>query len=298
MMDSVSDSVGRDRSSKQSTAAATQSCPRVLLVLAEANGHGWSMLRAGKLSDLHHAELHVLAVMSPRQPFKLPYLEPELFARVDRHMTEVLGHGTQGRMTIRCGFFADEIIAAARELGASLIVLEPPKKRCGRQVARIARRTGVPVLVARESSTDDVIVAASDLSDRRMPVLERAANLGERLSEPVILIHNLSPFSSIADGETRWTLAQSADERARRLQCLQHAARRMAAPVVATLLCDEANPTDAIVRTARTRNADLVVVGTHRRRWLPRLFHRSVAIQVVNRLRRSVLVTPLDARTF
>lgn len=296
-MDSASDFVSRDRSSNLSTATAIGSRPRVLLVLAEANGHAWSMLRAGKLSDLHQAELHVLAVMSPREPFKLPFLEPEVFGRVDRRMREVLGHGTQGHMTLRCGFLANEVSAAALELGASLIVLEPPKKRCGRQVAKIARRTGVPVLVAREGATDEVIVAASDLSDRRMPVLERAASLGQRLSEPVILIHNLSPFSSIADGETRWTLAQGADERARRLQCLQHASQRMAAPVLATLLCDEANPTDAIIRTARTRNADLVVVGTHRRGWLRRLFHRSVAIQVVNRVRRSVLVTPLDART-
>lgn len=296
-MDSASDFVSRDRSSDLSTSVAMQSCPRVLLVLAEANGHAWSMLRAGKLSDLQHAELHVLAVMSPREPFKLPYLERDLIARVDRQMTEVLGHGTQGHMTVRCGFFADEISAFARELGANLIVLEAPKKRFGRQVAKIARRSGIPVLVAREGATDEVIVAASDLSDRRMPVLERAATLGERLSEPVILIHNLSPFSRVADGVTRWTLAQSADERARRLQCLQHASQRMAAPVLATLLCDEANPTDAIVRTARTRNADLIVVGTHRRGWLRRLFHRSVAIQVVNRVRRSVLVTPFDART-
>jgi nucleotide-binding universal stress UspA family protein len=235
--------------------------------------------------------------MSPRAPFELAYVELEVLARVNRQFTEVLGHGTQGHVSIRCGFLADETIAGARQLGASLVVLEPSKKRFGRHVARIARRAGVPVLVARESSSDEAIVAASDLSDRRMPVLERAASLGEQLSEPVILIHNLSPFSSVADGETRWAIAPRGDERARRLACLQRASQRLAAPVTATLLCDEPNPTDAIVRTARTRNADLVVVGTHRRNWLGRMFRRSVAIQVVNRVQRSVLVTPLDAQT-
>jgi nucleotide-binding universal stress UspA family protein len=293
-MDSASDFPRRDRSPHPSTPIAIQPRKRVVLVLAEANGHAWSIVRANKLSDLHDAELYVLAVMSPREPFKLQYVEREVLARVNRQLTEALGHKTQCGVSIRCGLFADEVIAGARELGASLVVLEPPKKRFGRQAARIARRSGVPVLVARESSPDEVIVAASDLSDRRMPVLERAANLGEQLSEPVILIHNLSPFSSVADGETRWAIAPRSDERARRLACLQHASQRWAAPVTATLLCDEANPTDAIVRTARTRNADLVIVGTHRRNWLARMFHRSVAIQVVNRVQRSVLVTPLN----
>ena len=291
MMDHPSDSTSRDRSST----IATPGRLRVLLVLSEAKGNAWSIRRANKLSEVYGAELCVLAVMSPREPFTLPYSGVEVSDRIERRLVEVLGHGAEGRMQIRCGMFVDEVVAGARSLDARVIVLEPRKKRCGSEVAKIVRRSRVPVLVARDSAPDEVIVAATDLSDPNMPVMQRAARLSVRLSEPVVVVHNLSPFSSMSGGQAHWSLAPRDDERSRRWTRLRQASRQLGLDTSVTLVCDEANPTEAIVQTARTRNADLVVVGTHRRSWLGRLFHRSVAVQVVNRAQRSVLVTPFVA---
>ncbi|GAB4217020.1 MAG: hypothetical protein OHK0013_44150 [Sandaracinaceae bacterium] len=52
----------------------------------------------------------------------------------------------------------------------------------------------------------------------------------------------------------------------------------------------EPTATDAILREARAREGDLIVVGARPRRWFERLFARSVASQVVERAKRSVLV--------
>ncbi|MBK8259309.1 MAG: universal stress protein [Polyangiaceae bacterium] len=49
-----------------------------------------------------------------------------------------------------------------------------------------------------------------------------------------------------------------------------------------------------VLGEAREHNADLVVVGTRKRTWFDRLVAGSVAEQIVNRAKRSVLVTPLD----
>jgi nucleotide-binding universal stress UspA family protein len=55
------------------------------------------------------------------------------------------------------------------------------------------------------------------------------------------------------------------------------------AGVRATPLLREGDPADQIVRAARSTKADLVVVGTHGRRGLPKFFLGSVAERVVAR---------------
>ncbi len=76
---------------------------------------------------------------------------------------------------------------------------------------------------------------------------------------------------------------------------LARAARRLHTHAETVVAC-EATPADAILREARLRNANLVVVGM-RRSWVDRLPGASVAAQVVNQAWRSVLVAPLDAAT-
>lgn len=62
------------------------------------------------------------------------------------------------------------------------------------------------------------------------------------------------------------------------------------------VLRSELDPAQAVLDEARTRDADLIVVGTRGRSWLERLLTSSVSEQIINRARRSVLVAPVPAR--
>lgn len=73
---------------------------------------------------------------------------------------------------------------------------------------------------------------------------------------------------------------------------LSQASQKLAADARAVIR-NEVNPVDALLREAREHDADLVVVGTRRRGWFECFRARSVAAQVVNRAKRSVLVMPL-----
>ena len=73
--------------------------------------------------------------------------------------------------------------------------------------------------------------------------------------------------------------AQSRKWSARRLKALAERARQ--AGVSAATLLREGDPAEHIARAARSTKADIVVVGTHGRRGLSRLFVGSVAARVV-----------------
>lgn len=66
---------------------------------------------------------------------------------------------------------------------------------------------------------------------------------------------------------------------ARQLNRLANDAKK--AGVRATTLLRDGDPVDQIVRAARSTRADLIVVGTHGRRGLPKFFLGSVAERVV-----------------
>jgi nucleotide-binding universal stress UspA family protein len=61
-----------------------------------------------------------------------------------------------------------------------------------------------------------------------------------------------------------------------------------------TIVSTEVDVVDAILDQARFHDANLIIVGTRPRRALARFISRSVAVEVVNRSERSVLVTPFE----
>lgn len=230
------------------------------------------------------------AVVSPREPFTVPHSERSVLERAERRLQEVLGAEFKAVLQLRLGFFVEEVVACARDLAASLIVIAPRTARCGRDATKIARRSGVPVLIAREYVTDRSIVAATDLTDERFPVLRCAAWMSSCLSRQCVVLHNLSSTSRIASVWTHrpWTTVESARWHA----CLT-ASQQFGVKGTAEVLCDDPSTANAILRTAGARDADIVVVGTHQRRWFERSLRRSVAVQVAARAARSVLVVPM-----
>jgi nucleotide-binding universal stress UspA family protein len=103
---------------------------------------------------------------------------------------------------------------------------------------------------------------------------------------PLTIVHVLAPFVPVAAGdgfvlpETYERLDASARAAARK-QLDRLVARARRAGVRASGLLRDGVPYEQIVRAIRSQRADLVVIGTHGRTGLTRLFLGSVAARVV-----------------
>lgn len=285
---------------------------RILLALI-ANECSWATLwRAQSLSALLEAELHVVRVVSPLPRTQRPLSKVEskdvlaaltqmLEARraTRTWLTGALGAALpKGRLKLRGGEFVEQVAKRARELNAALIVVAPGAERAGKRVTHLARSADIPVLVAREATAREAVVAATDLSESSAAVLQSAAALCQRLDAPLVAVHNLTPVPLPAGPEAALQISlplhRGIEQQRRR--SLVEAARTLQVNAEA-VLTRELDPAQAILKEARTRDADLIVVGTRPRRWLERLVRGGVSEQVVSQARRSVLVTPLACET-
>jgi nucleotide-binding universal stress UspA family protein len=149
------------------------------------------------------------------------------------------------------------------------------------------------VLASRAEGNGGAIVAATDLSKPDFPVLTKAASLATVLGKELVTVHNAGPLSALASVVVlpNVVISGGVSEGMRR-ESLARATTGL--PVAATpAVRTEYHAADGILKEARSRNASLIVVGTHRRSWLERALSRSVAQRVVDEARRSVLVTPM-----
>lgn len=196
---------------------------------------------------------------------------------------------------VRTGSFVDEVAELARELDVERVIMPPLATPFGATVTALARAAGVPVLVARAPTSHETIVAATDLEDPSYPVIRAAVALAAGLETPIVALHNAVPGRvSLASAAARASDRDSVTSGGEGRRQLERAAawpELFAEAVVA----NDPSPVEAILREARARDADLVVVGSRPRSWLSRVFGSSVASDVVNLARRSVLVAPLEA---
>jgi nucleotide-binding universal stress UspA family protein len=194
------------------------------------------------------------------------------------------------------GDFVHEVAIRSVELGACVVVVTADGSRLGSRVTGLVQASGRPVLVARDAETDDCIIAATDLESIEFPVLSDASALAQLLASRVVAVHNLTPISVILGGGLSCPVSIPPDEReiAERGRLLMRATRGVTT-CEAVVVRHEHDSAAAILEEARSREADLIVVGSRRRTWAGRMIAGNVTERVVNRARRSVLVTPLDA---
>lgn len=290
--------------SRQSNAPAPLA-HRILLVTSARTRPVVALRRALALSRVLDAELHVLALLPEHANPFLPSMLDELprslaNARALRRDTldwfaEVAGEPlAESRLRIRFGDLVAQAAPHAAKLAATLIVLAPHKRRAGSQVIALADSSRIPVLVARKLASRETIVAATDLADGEYPVLRKAAELCRRLQTPLVAMHNVNPMTVTPSSEMPWPIAsapcsQAVDSKRALLELASERLPVSAEPVLGM----DVNPADAILHEAQARDADMIVVGTRPSSWLDRVVMGSVAQQVVNRARRSVLVMPL-----
>lgn len=263
-------------------------------VLFVAPVHQWPsdvLLRAEGVARRLSADLFVLRMTSAGFAQALPVAP----ATTDtRHWCEriLAVPFSEKRIFVAAGRLVPATAKAARLTSADLVVLPPGQEDAA---TRLARRARVPVLLARPWHTGAALVTATDLDDVSDTVVRYGAELAERLSEPVVFVHNVGPvLVPTPTGDIATTLSvppSAAMVSARREQLLRLAHEH--GHDGATMVETRPSTADGVLDAARTCCADLIVVGTHQRSWLGRMLQFSAAQELCQRSPQSVLVVPL-----
>jgi len=304
--------VGSEPLRRRARADAVEGLPTVLFALPEEGCPTDSLLRAAALSHALGADLRVLRVLP--KPSRVRALFPGRNSRrvvlsvgLSLYATRSARDWIQGalgpdesiveRFSIAHGEFVRKVAKRAAAFQTALIVVPPCRRAMGTTITSLANLTRIPVLVARRSTGATTVLAATDLQAEGYPVLKLAAALGVRIPAPLVIMHNVNPISVVPiaglHGVRPVTLPTPDWTTRARASLLEAASHELHLNVTAVVRQDS-NPVEAILGEARAREADMVVVGSRQRRWMNRLISGSIAARIVNRTKRSVLVTPID----
>jgi nucleotide-binding universal stress UspA family protein len=129
------------------------------------------------------------------------------------------------------------------------------------------------------------ILCASDFSKTSGKALTSAINLAKANRARLTILHAYVPIVPLVPEQyiesSTWDRVDTETRRwaERQVEKLAEKARKLG--VRASALMVIGDPTQQIVRTARSKRADLIVVGTHGRRGFSKFFLGSVAERVV-----------------
>jgi nucleotide-binding universal stress UspA family protein len=188
---------------------------------------------------------------------------------------------------VRFGRPAEQLARITRQRQPDLLVIggRVESESQGRGVATaIVARSQCPVLVAGNPREDRTAVVGCDLASAEVPVVRVAAKLAQRLGLRVSVVHNLAR-TSLRGATYALPATLRAQARWLRMRALAGLVRDLAA-VDDAVVTSEPVSADAILRMARARDADLIVLGTHHDMGL-------TTRMVLAEARRSVLVVPL-----
>jgi universal stress protein A len=210
---------------------------------------------------------------------------------------------------VRCGKSAPEILAAAHDSNARLIVMSTEglsgfrKAFFGATTERVLRETTVPVLVAPPHETGAVpleqavaqirrIVVPVDFTDATPAQVATAAAVATALHATLVLAHVIEPFAIPAAWRTRLRSVDS-ERRARVDDALDELTRSVDDSLRSETVRLYGDPAEEIAKLARDRDAGLIVMGLHSSRLLgPRM--GSVTYRVLCLVSIPVLALPPD----
>lgn len=135
------------------------------------------------------------------------------------------------------------------------------------------------------------ILVATDFSAASRPAFAAALDLARRDGARLVVLHVMMPPSPFVGDELpgSWLELEARARRdaERRLAAAVSQAERAGIATTGTLV--KGAPAEVIVRVARREGADLIVIGTHGRSGLGRLFMGSVAARVLGTAKCPVL---------
>jgi nucleotide-binding universal stress UspA family protein len=128
------------------------------------------------------------------------------------------------------------------------------------------------------------ILCATDFSPASRPALDTALALAKSLNARLTIVSVLAPVVTVPEQYIDAAAFDQLDKQAHRwsMQKLERLARQAAKRGVrASVVLRDGDPADQIVRSCRAAKSDLIVVGTHGRRGLSKMFLGSVAERVI-----------------
>ena len=137
------------------------------------------------------------------------------------------------------------------------------------------------------------VMVASDFSQASRAAFARAVELAQANRARLLVMHALTLVAPLLSGEymppQTWDRIEAANRREAQKQIEALVAKAKRAGVRATGLVMVGSPYEVIVRAARSKRVDVLVLGTHGRTGLPRFFLGSVATRVLATARCPVL---------
>ncbi|HVW23906.1 MAG TPA: universal stress protein [Polyangiaceae bacterium] len=257
----------------------------------------WALRRSAPLVAVHAAPDEVF------QALERPRVTSALRTRVE----SILGAGGPAlEVVITAGSPHGALVRLADERGAALLVVGAASHESldrvlfGSTAEQVVRYAHCPVLVARPSPADGVVIGATDFSEAATTAVAAAAEESQRRGVPLRLVHCLQePTTSLSllgpvvisppemPQVEREELKSAAEST---LRSLLEATRAAGACEVVT-----GSPASAITAEARALSAALVVVATRGRTGLARIALGSVAEAIARTAPCSVLAVRKSA---
>lgn len=229
----------------------------------------------------------------PRDADALRQLEVGAAELVGRRVRDLTGRTLdEYRVLLETGSPHAGILRLADETRAGVVVLGP-----GGVAERVVRHASCAVLMARTSGPG-VVLAATDFSDPALPAVAAGAAEAARRGVEFAVLHSVdltlaagTPTLAAYPALAVLSAVDSAAARDSTLASLRECLDRL--KVAGTPIPAEGPAARAILETARTRPAELIVVGTVGRTGLARLALGSVAEAVLRAAPCSTLVVRL-----
>ena len=194
-------------------------------------------------------------------------------------------------MVLSTGSTADVLEAVVQEIDAGLLVLGGKHhSKLGRwlggsTVQQVVRRTTVPLLVtAGELPRRPRVLVAVDASYAAVPTVRQAVAFARLLGCPLHALHVIDPPPAIAELPRDWSR-----------EIIERDVWPIVPLVESSKVIREGVPFETIVDEATAWRADVIVVGSHGKRWVDRLLIGSVTEDLLNNLPCAVLVVPVPA---
>lgn len=288
--------------------------PSVIVCPVDFSASGEAALRrALTLAEWHDAELHVLSVR-PGRTRRTAGSGMTTGDRFLERLTELIAAVDPGEIPVTpvvlAGDPAGAVAEYARAKGAELVVVGQGGRRGGRfwpsgvLATDVARAVSSPTLIVPNeavpgpdgSTSFSNILCAIDFSETSLLALHQALALAQRSGGRITLLHVLEGFPH----EPVYSAAaafRTIDEYRTRVETVKSELRALV-PAEALNWCEietevvSGIPHNAIVGTARARQADLVVIGRPRRTRFDRIVMASTVSGVLRRARCPVLAVP------
>jgi nucleotide-binding universal stress UspA family protein len=256
-------------------------------------------------AELHLVHVHPVDASEDEWAPDLPVRgvrRPEILPALLQSRLAGLARGISAYDRVECVVLrgkAGEVLSGyARVVGADLLVLAPTRRTgasavLGSTAARVLRTAASPVLVLREGLAERParrVLLPTDLSEHSARALPLAGELAALLAapgEPALL----PLFVEVPEVDTDAPAVVAAQIDQAEADLAVFLASVPGAPLTEGTV-RVGSPAHEILTVARHWDADLVVLGTHGRRGLPRFFLGSVAETVLRKAPCSALVIP------